>query len=221
MPTLRRCDDMVAFIHLANVLLLLSFAARSLLLLRGLNVAASALFITYFASQPSPMWSAIGWNLVFTAINLWQSWRAVLERRPPTFSAEEQRLQGQTFAELPLRPVRRLLDAGEGVTVPQSSRLSEDGIPAEYLWLVCEGQIEVRAATGERRTLGPGDFLGDAAFLGNGRARGEASTTTPTRLLRWGAAALRARCAEDAHLADVVQRALGRGLVRKLEQRGA
>jgi len=212
---------MDAFIHLANVLLLLSFTARSLLLLRGLNVAASALFITYFASQPTPMWSAISWNLVFTAINLRQSWRAVVERRPPTFSAEEQRLQGQAFAELPLRPVRRLLDAGEWVSATQTLRLAEDGSRAEHLWLVSEGQLEVRAPTGERRTLGPGDFLGDAAFLGNGRARGEALTATPVRLLRWGTDALRARCGDDPELADVVQRALGRGLVRKLEQRGS
>lgn len=118
------------FIHLAKILILVSFSARSLLLLRGLNIAASGLFMTHFALQPMPVWSAIGWSVVFASINIWQSWRTIRERRPPVLSAEEQALHHLAFAELALRPFRRLLDAGGGVNEAPTSVLAADG--AQY-----------------------------------------------------------------------------------------
>jgi hypothetical protein len=206
------------FIHLANILILVSFSARNLLLLRGLNIAASGLFMTHFALQPMPVWSAIGWNVVFASINLWQSWRTILERRPPLLSAAEQSLHHLAFAELPLRPFRRLLDAGCWADEAPASVLAADGAQAEHLWLIAEGHAEVRHPGGGTRTLGPGEFVGDAAYLGHGRVRGDLVAASPMRLVRWPVATLRALCARDAELADVLQRALGRGLVRKLER---
>jgi hypothetical protein len=207
-----------AFIHLANILILVSFTARSLLLLRGLNIAASGLFMTHFALQPTPMWSAIGWNVVFATINVWQTWRTILERRPPALSAEEQRLHHLAFAELPLRPLRRLLDAGSWADEAPSTLLAADGAIAEHLWLIAEGHVEVRHPGGGTRTLGPGEFVGDAGFLAHGPVRGDLVATSPLRLVRWPVAALRTLCTRDAELADLLQRALGRGLVRKLER---
>ncbi|MEB3220853.1 MAG: hypothetical protein VKS61_02130 [Candidatus Sericytochromatia bacterium] len=102
-------------VHIANLLVLASFMARNMLLLRGLNLAATAFFLAYFLMQPSPLWATIGWNLVFACINVFQTWRIILERRSPTLSAEEQQLRHVAFQDLPPRPYRRLLDLGRGL----------------------------------------------------------------------------------------------------------
>lgn len=205
-------------LHAANLLLLLALSARGILLLRGLHIAASLLFLAFALLQPAPLWSSIGWNLVFGAINLRQGWLAILARRPPAFTAEEQRLQAHAFADLPLHPVRRLLDAGQWVEAAAAAALTTGGQPAVHLWLIADGHVDLRPLHGPARTLGPGDFLGDAAFLRHGPTSSDAVAVTPLRLLRWQAAELREACARDPALADVVQRALGRGLARALER---
>lgn len=206
-------------LHAANLLLLLALSARGMLLLRGLHIAASLLFLAYASLQPVPVWPSVAWNLLFGAINLRQGWLAILARRPPAFTAEEQRIcHSHAFVDLPLHPVRRLLDAGQWVQETEATQLTTGGQPTAHLWLIADGQVDLRALHGPARTLGPGDFLGDAAFLRHGHASSDAVAATPLRFVRWHSAELRRACERDPALADVVQRALGRGLARALER---
>jgi Popeye protein conserved region len=68
-------------IHAANVLLLLGYSVSDVLWLRLLAAASSLISIPYFAMQPSPLRVAIAWNVVFAAVNLFQSWRLFAKRR--------------------------------------------------------------------------------------------------------------------------------------------
>src|SRR5262245_13620102 len=75
---------MDVLIHVANVLFLLSYLVRDILVLRLLTVVAIlALLPYYFANGLYP---PIFWNSVFIAINLYQLYRLVLERRPVRLS---------------------------------------------------------------------------------------------------------------------------------------
>ena len=67
--------------HAANVLLLLGYSLSDVLWLRLLAAASSLIVIPYFVLQPTPMWTAIGWNAVLAAVNLVHSWRLLVERR--------------------------------------------------------------------------------------------------------------------------------------------
>src|SRR5580700_8052424 len=99
-------------IHLANVLLLLSFLARDILWLRLLNVLAGVAFIVYFAAGAAPAWAPVGWNTLFLTINLAQIWRLVLERRPVRLSADEMALYQLAFRGLTPREFACLLAIG-------------------------------------------------------------------------------------------------------------
>jgi len=63
------------FIHAANVLLLVAYTVRDILWLRLFALASSLIATPYFALQPTPLWEALGWSVLFAAINLFQSWR--------------------------------------------------------------------------------------------------------------------------------------------------
>ena len=84
-------------LHIANVFLLISFSARSMLWLRALNLIAGAFFIGWALSFPEPIWASIGWNSLFAVVNMWRIWKAILERRPPVLNAEEQALYRLAF----------------------------------------------------------------------------------------------------------------------------
>lgn len=89
-----RCENAVPFvngkfIHAANVLLLLGYRVRDILWLRLFALASSLIAIPYFALQQTPMWAPIGWSALFAAINVFQSWRVIVERRPVKLTPEE------------------------------------------------------------------------------------------------------------------------------------
>ena len=47
-------------VHIANIFLLISFSAKSMLILRGLNIIAGGFFIAYFLMLPDPLWASGG-----------------------------------------------------------------------------------------------------------------------------------------------------------------
>jgi len=88
------------FIHIANVMLLAGYSVRDILWLRLLAAASSIIAIPYFALQPTPLWVPIIWNVAFAAINLFQSWRLLAERRPIKRMSEKEGVRQIAFVDL-------------------------------------------------------------------------------------------------------------------------
>lgn len=203
--------------HVANLLILASFSARSMLWLRGLNILAGGFFIAYFAIQPVPVWSFIGWNIVFTIINLWHIRRIILERRPPVFSVEEQQLLHLAFSSMDLSGYRKLLDAGRWEEGLPPEPLITSGTLPDRLWMIASGAIEVRHSESRRHTLGPGHFVGDACFFTEAPTSSDVVVVEPVRCLTWSTSTLRRFVSEEGATGAALQRLLGQGLVQKLE----
>ena len=68
-------------------------------------------------------------------------------------------------------------NADEGV------RLVGEGAPGYTFFVLVEGAATVSIAGETLATLGPGDFFGEMAILGDGRRNATVTSTTPTRLL--------------------------------------
>ena len=103
-------------IHAANVLYLFAYMVRDILWLRILTVIAASCLVPYFYLQPTPLMTAIYWNLAFTALNLWWIVRLFLERRPVKLSQEEQRLCELVFRTMTPRERIKILKLGSWKT---------------------------------------------------------------------------------------------------------
>ena len=68
-------------INVANVLYLVSYFVRDVLVLRVFTVIAAALLIPYFYFRPDPLLPAVYWNLFFIALNMWWIVRLIRSRR--------------------------------------------------------------------------------------------------------------------------------------------
>src|SRR5882672_12650482 len=119
------------FIHAANILLLAAYSVRDILWLRLLAVASSLAAMPYFLLQPTPLWAAFGWSVLFTGINIFQSWRLLLERRPVRLTPEEEEVRRLVFRDLSPRKVLQLLSIGSWATSGPGERLIEHGKPVE------------------------------------------------------------------------------------------
>jgi serine/threonine protein phosphatase PrpC/CRP-like cAMP-binding protein len=80
--------------------------------------------------------------------------------------------------------------------------LVADGTPADGLWIVSDGELEVRSEAGSRRALRPGDIIGETALLAGAphALRIEATKRGPARLLFLSRQEIRRLTTEDPGL---------------------
>ena len=153
------------FIHAANILLLGAYSVRDILWLRLLAVASSLSAIPYFLLQPTPLWAAFGWSVLFTGINIFQAWRLLVERRPVKLTPEEEEVRGLVFRDLPPRKVLQVLSIGSWVTAARGERLIEHGKPVESVSLIVRGKVQMTTGGHVLGELGVGEIVGSALLL--------------------------------------------------------
>jgi CRP/FNR family transcriptional regulator, cyclic AMP receptor protein len=85
-----------------------------------------------------------------------------------------------TFARCDRDDVGALVEAGGPFTLPAGWPLVEQGIPADAVYVLTEGEARVFYVREQVATLGPGDIVGEMALLGGGQRR--ATVTTATRV---------------------------------------
>ncbi len=208
------------FIHAANILLLGAYSVRDILWLRVLAVASSLAAIPYFLLQPTPLWAAFGWSVLFTVINIFQSWHLLVERRPVKLTAEEDEVRRMVFSDLPPRKVLQVLNIGSWVTAAPGERLIERGKPVEYISLLVHGKAQVAMDDHVLGRLGAGDLVGSALLMTGAVADVDAFTVEPARLVRWEAATLERYLNANPETRNLFQRHLARDLAGKVQRLG-
>ena len=204
------------FIHAANVLLLLAYSVRDVLWLRLFAVASALIAIPYFVLQPTPLWEPIIWSSVFAAINSFQSWRLLIERRPVKLTPEEEDLRRLVFQDLPPRKVLQVLSIGSWITATTGEHLIDCGKPIEAISLIVRGKVQV---TRDERILGEmvaGNLVGSALLLSGAPADITAVAMEPVRAMRWDVETLERYLSANPEIRIILQNHLARDLAGKL-----
>jgi CRP-like cAMP-binding protein len=204
------------FIHAGNILLLVAYSVRDILWLRLFAVAAALISVPYFLLQPTRLWEPIIWTAIFAAINLIQSLRLFIERRPVKLSPEEEEVRRLALAALPPRKVLQVLSIGSWITAEIGERLIESGKRIEAVWLIIRGKVRVTSGAQVLGELGPGHLVGSALLLSGVPADIDASPSEPVRAVRWEPETLQKYLAANPDVRVVVQQFLARDLAGKL-----
>jgi CRP-like cAMP-binding protein len=209
------------FIHAANILLLGAYSVRDILWLRLLAVASSLAAIPYFLLQPTPLWAPFGWSVLITGINLFQTWRLLLERRPVKLTPEEEEVRRLAFPDLPPRKVLQVLSIGSLATAPAGERLIEHGKPVDSLSLIVRGKVRVSDDGRVLGDLGPGEIVGSALLMSGAVPEVDAVSMEPSRTVRWEVAILERYLNANPETRNLFQRHLSRDLAGKLGRMSA
>jgi hypothetical protein len=207
---------MTNLIHLANVLLLLSFLVSDILWLRLLNVLAGVAFIVYFVTGSPPAWAPVAWNMLFLLINVVQMWRLLLERRPVRLRAEELALYQATFRALTPREFARLLTIGRWEEAPQGTELVAEGVRLDRVLVMHTGAGDVVLGGARVAQVRPGQLIGEMGFLTDAKTSAKVVAAEPTRCLALPTDALRALFKKHPDLRASMQVVIGNDLVAKL-----
>ena len=205
------------FIHAANILLLVAYSVRDILWLRLFAVGASVVSIPYFLLQPATLWAPFGWTVVFAGINLLQSWRLFMERRPVKLTAEEEEVRRLLFKDLPPRKVLQVLSIGSWVTAERGERLIRSGTVPDAVTLIVRGKVRVAKDEQVIGVLESGQLVGSALILSGVQADVEAVVESPVRGMRWQVGTLERYLDANPDTRAAMQRHLARDLAKKVE----
>jgi hypothetical protein len=209
-------EAMQNVIHLANVLLLLSFLVSDILWLRLLNLAAGVAFIVYFTTSSPPVLAPVGWNVLFMAINVVQVYRILVERRPVRLKADELALYKLAFRVLTPREFERILAIGRWEEAGAGECLVEQGVRLDRVLVLHSGATSVVQGGARVAELGPGQLVGEMGFLTDAKTSARVVTNEPTRYFALPADALRALFKKHPELRIGMQMVIGNDLVAKL-----
>ena len=80
-----------AWVNVSNIVFLVAFSTRDVLMLRILAFVGEGLILPYYYLQTEKLWQPILWSLAFLAINAVRIVATVLEWRPTILSEKEER----------------------------------------------------------------------------------------------------------------------------------
>lgn len=172
-------------IDLSSLLTVASFSVRAMLPLRALAVASQVFAIPYFMLQPTPLWTPVGWTVLFLAINLYHITRILLERRPVRFTADEQQLYDLAFRSFDPREFLQLLKLGEWKTARRGDRILTRGNPITHVAVPIAGSVSAAQDKGEVVQLGPGELIGAGIALTAQPSAFDAEFSHDARYMRW------------------------------------
>ncbi|GGR96569.1 hypothetical protein GCM10010269_39280 [Streptomyces humidus] len=115
----------------------------------------------------------------------------------------------------------RLMGVAHEVSVPQGTRLFEEGGRADRFWIIRTGRIELDTRVPGRRAavvenLGHNELVGWSWFFPPHVWHMGAEATTPVRAYEFDAAAVRSMCREDPALGHDVSQWVGQVLAHRL-----
>jgi hypothetical protein len=205
------------FLHAANILLLLAYCISDILWLRIFAFASSLIALPYFSLQATPMWAPIAWSTGFAAINLFQSWRLLVERRPIKLTAEEEIVHQLVFRELAPRKALQIVSLGCWRDVPIGEILIESGKSPDAVWLILRGKVLVKRGANILGELGAGNLVGSALLLSGVPAEIDVVAVEPVRAMSWEIKTLNQYLAANPETRLLVQRYLAHDLAGKVE----
>ena len=206
------------FIHAANILLLAAYSVRDILWLRVFAAASAMIAMPYFLLQPTPLWAALAWSVLFTAINIYQVWRLFVERRPVKLTAEEEEIRRLVFQDLPPRKVLQILSIGAWTTAEVGEQLLEHGKVVDAVSLIVRGSVRVTRDECVLGELAAGDIVGSALLLSGTPCDVDAVVMEPLRAIRWQIGPLDRYLAAHPETRIIMQKYLGRDLAGKLKR---
>lgn len=204
-------------VHFANVLLLISYSVRSMLLLRWFAVASAFTVIPYYLAQENVLWPPVFWALVFSAINVYQIARLYAERRPAALSPDEQKLYDLGFQTLRTREFLSLVLLGEWKDAAAGDRLLSEGERVAAVRIATAGVVEARRQKESLALMKPGQVIGTALALTDTPSPVSAAFIENGRYIEWPLEQLRAFLDRRPELRLALQRHVSQDLARKLE----
>ena len=179
----------IEFIILLNVIFLItSFAymVKSVLWFRSLILITSVFTIIYSMSAfEYVIWTSVGWNLIFIAINLVHIILFLREKHLMKLNEIEAELYNKVFSVFSKTHFRKLFKQAKWSTVKSPQVVLEQGSPVEYITYIYKGKADILKDGVKVVTLSCGSFVGEMSYITSSKASATVVLHEDTRMIQW------------------------------------
>ncbi|MCE9521249.1 MAG: cyclic nucleotide-binding domain-containing protein [Alphaproteobacteria bacterium] len=205
--------------HVSYLLIAISYYLTNIYWLRVTAVMGLTLEIVYFQMSGGSMHAGIAWDIVFIAINAYQIYWIVAERRKFARMEHAHLLRQGVFAGFSDAQLARLVTAGTWRLLEHGTILTREGEPVRELALICNGQAAVETHGNVVAHLRGGAFVGEMAFVSGNPASATVTVEHTMRAFIFDMEKLRKLVEKDDLVAVAIHRVIGRDLAQKLQVR--
>lgn len=203
--------------NLTYIVIAISWLLTNIMWLRIVAVLGLCLEITYMSQQPGgPVWTTMGWDSVFVAINLVQLAIIVRDRLSLRLTKEERVYLAPVLERLDKAQIARMLRTGGWKTLEPGAVMTQEGQAVDDLILICAGRAEVKVHGSLVAHVGPGVYIGEMAFTTGRPATATVTVTEACRVLALDQKKLRQLCNQDREIASAIYALVGGGLADKM-----
>lgn len=203
--------------NLSYTLIAVSYLVTRMLWLRVLAILGLSIEAVYFyLAGSSALWVAIGWSMVFLAINTVQLARLLRELHSLKLVGDERFLKSHTFAPLSLLSFRRLMNAGRWQTLAPGAALTLQQQPVTHLRVLVGGMASVVVDGLQVATIRAAGIVGEMSLLTGDHANATVSVTQQARVFEIASAELNRLLQAHDDLRAEFHQSLGSELVAKV-----
>lgn len=207
------------FLNVANVLYVVCYLVKDVLLLRILAVAAMLAIIPYYWLHHSngPMFEPLVWNGVFMAINVFWIVMIFRERQPPRLTEDEKDLYETTFRKVcSERDMLRILELAQWKEAAKGDLIIKANTESNLLMLIHSGKASVRVEGKRIAQLSAGDLGAEMSFITGQKTNADVIADGPLRYIVWTRGDLLSLFDQRPELRNAVYQLIGHDLVAKL-----
>jgi CRP-like cAMP-binding protein len=150
-------------VNLSNIVFLVAFSLRDLLMLRILPFVGEGVILPYYYFQNEKLWPPIFWSAAFMMVNAVRIVAVILERRPVILSGREEQLYRVAFSSIDKREFLRLVCLVRWVDCSPGEVILAKGQLISHAIVVISGEIEAVLSSETRIVLRPGQLVGTVA----------------------------------------------------------
>ena len=201
-------------IHIANILILLSFLVKEIMYLRILSIFGGFAFIGYFSLNfDTVQWSGILWNSFFILINLYQVIQLIIERRPIKFNERELQMKKIAFPDISDREWLDLLNIGEWKTIAKSNYTSS--IFTDTIVILSDGNLKCSHINRTSTNLSVGSLIGGICYLTGETVYEDISCSSDIEMLAWNISDFRVYVQSKPQVSAGFQKLIGQEIIRQ------
>lgn len=173
------------FIHLANILFLLSYLVRDIFLLRILTLVAGFMLLPYyFFVENGPLSEPIIWSIVFSCVNIYQLIVLFNERKPIVLDKEQQEIFEQSFQNFSPKQFLNIYSAARQTNLEQGKVLGSPNERPQEVYYILSGIASIEQST-SNHALKQGDFVAAIQHATNTTLNHKIKVTSSTVALQW------------------------------------
>ena len=203
--------------NLANAILAFGTGFRNILYLRTSLIVASVLEIIYnFFVSAKPLWTPIMWSSSIIVINIFQVCWILYQKRFLNLSVDERKVFNMIASKMDILNFKKIMKAGQWDTYPEHKVIITENEATERLFLLVDGEAEVKINHKHVTTIKKGNFIGEMSFLSGELPSANVSTLTPSKILSWEKGKLRLMIDKNDDLRHEIHSLFSNDLILKL-----